>query len=98
MYDHGFRLDQDEAIKESYYEPEVRHMSLWWVFCNLVFPHCESDDGVIMTCTRKWHFIELSYLFYPGVEIIYVGLFGKEVYRKERNVPRDQGLPEDIPY
>lgn len=109
MYDHGFRLDQE------HYEPDVRHMPFLWgmlrvaaffwppdpyqFFRWLVFPYMESDDGVIMECTRKFlGRLELSYIHYMGKEIFYIGWNDKELFRKEKDVRRDQGLSKDIPY
>lgn len=97
MYDHGFRLD-DGFEPQEYMEPEVKHKGLLWVITRLAWPHCDSEDGAIMVCTRKWHSLEFTYMSYPGKEFFYIGVGGKEIYRKERDVQRDKGLPKDIFY
>lgn len=85
MYDHGFRLDQDEINQGALEEPHW--LSLLEVFRKLVFPHCDCNDPMIMVCTRKWlGRLEFTYMFYPGKEYFYIAWKDKELWRKERDV------------
>ena len=100
MYDHGFRLDQDDARQAEYektipkdWPPKEVLLSPLEAFRRLVFPHCDFEN-VIMTCTRKWFGrLEFTYMFYPGREYFYIAWKDKELWRKEQDVRRDQRLP-----